>query len=315
MPSVGSGGASRRRRGRRTIAALVAAVGVLSGAAGAPGDSRYAADTPYGIPASLHRSLDERLAMFITAQAEGRWEEVAALLGRFRKGGRGFEYTPDHKECLLEQMQSGPMVWFEPRSIAYSSELMSIPPETWWWHLQGDAEFRKAAGIERVSTTVFAYRDQGQWYFTPPDYDDEWERSHITAAERTADHGSEIQVDLHPECPLALRDVRVAMDERWPSLRILTYALVNKAAMKVKGYGLGLARAGEPCFGVSAGVPTAIDPRAVSRREKSLSYSAYGYWCDGVANHRLVIDSVDFENGWEWHDPRFQTSEFRETCR
>ena len=271
-----------------------------------PGDDSYSSKSEFGIPTSLQPALDQRLAMFTAAQANQQWEDVSALLGRYRKGGNGFLYTVEHKNCFLQQIQSAPMVSFAAESIAYSSELHSTPPDQRWWYMRGVAEFKKSSGVVREITTVVAYRDQGEWYFTPPNYDDEWEKSHVTAADRLADYRSEVQLDLHPECPLRVRDWQVRMDAKFPSLRDMTYSLVNNSPKKVTSYTLELAQDGGS---ITAGLPTAIDPGSVSRREKPLTYSAYVYWCEGISPHRFVIDSVSFVDGSEWHDPRYQTSE------
>jgi hypothetical protein len=284
---------------------LIGLIGLVSLIADTLGDDKYSSSSEYGIPVALQSSLDERLAMFIAAQVKQQWEDVAALLGRYRKGGSGFLYTPEHKKCLLQQIQSSPMLSFAVESTAYSSELYTTPPDRHWWFLTGLGEFKKSSGIVRRPATVVAYRDQGEWYFTPPNYDDEWEESHVTPDDRIADYSSEIQVDLHPGCPLAVRDLQVHMHNKFLSLRVMTYALVNNSRKRVTGYTLQLLREGGS---ITAGLPTTIDPGTVSRHEKPLTYSAYSYWCDGVSRHRFIIDSVDFADGSKWHDPRYQTS-------
>ena len=277
-------------------------------------DNKYASDSPYGIPVPLQRSLDQRLAAFIEAQANQRWNDVAPLLGRYRKGGYGPLYSAEHKRCLLSQMNSAPMVSFIPEGTAYSSELMTTPAEQRWWYLRGSAEFKKPAGLLTTQATVVAYLDNGDWFFTPPNYDEAWEQEHVTAADRAADFGSQVEVDVDPRCPLEVRDLHVTIHATLLSLRIMTFALANKTQKKIKGYTLGLARAGDECFGITAGVATAIDPGGVSHHEKPLSYSAYTYCCEGVSGRRLVIDSVLFDNGSTWRDPRFMSHEYLRAC-
>jgi hypothetical protein len=293
------------------LGVVISTVSVIVG--GTP-DHRHASDSAYGIPISLQPSLDHRLAMFIAAQSDQRWDDVALLLGRYRKGGNGFLYTPEHKGCLLSQIQSAPMISFVVETTGASSELRDTPPERWWWYLRGSAVFKRSSGVVTTPTTVVAYLDQGDWYFTPPNYDTEWEEAHVTAADRGADYRSEVQVDLDPGCPLEVRDLHVRMDEKYLSLRNMTFALANKTQKKITGYGLGLARDDEECFGITSGRPAAMNPGAVSVHEKPLSYSAYLYYCDGVSPRRLVFDYVQFADGSTWNDPRVLSNEYKNAC-
>jgi hypothetical protein len=162
--------------------------------------------------------------------------------------------------------------------------------------------------------TVVAYRDEGDWFFTPQDLDREWETAHITEAQRAADYSSQLKLDNDPGCPLEVRDVRVGMDKTYPSLRNVSFALVNKSAVTVQGYGLALGRVDDECFGVTTARPAVILPGATLKSEKPLGYSAYLYWCEGVMDHRLVVDHVTFADGTEWHDPRFLDEDHRRKC-
>src|SRR4029453_3569380 len=100
---------------------------------------------------------------------------------------------------------------------------MTTPAESRWWYLSGPATL-KNVGSEARSVTVLAYRDEGDWFFTPQDLDREWETAHITEAQRAADYSSQLKLDNDPGCPLEVRDVRVGMDKTYPSLRNVSFA-------------------------------------------------------------------------------------------
>jgi hypothetical protein len=204
------------------------------------------------------------------------------------------------------------MVSFAHESTRYSSELMMTPAASRWWYLDGPAAFRDS-GSETRRVTVVAYLDGGEWYFTPPNYDREWEIAHVTEMQRAADYRSQVWVDLAPGCPLEIRDLHISMNQKYLSLRDASFTLMNKSSKTIKAYGLALGRADEECF-VTRGSPTLIPPAAASGNEKALGYSAYLYWCEGVSDRRLVIDWVTFADGTEWRDPRFLSDEHRQKC-
>src|SRR5262245_40596121 len=148
------------------------------------------------IPSELQPSLDEGLRRFIEAQANGQWDEVARLLGRFRGNSRrGFLYTPAHKECLLSQMRAAPMISFVKERVMFSTAILSEPTERRWWILEGMAEFKTASGSAKSRILMTAYRDQNEWYFTPPSDDPGWEREHVTEADLARDLSSNVSID------------------------------------------------------------------------------------------------------------------------
>lgn len=161
------------------------------------------------LPTNLRPSLQERLSLFTRARASGGWDEVAQLLGRYRRGGTGDHlYTDTHKQCLISQMQSFPLIafTFSFDKVQHSTEILSMPAGSRWWYLIGEGTFRLPSGEMKRQTQVVAYRDNGQWYFTPPNYDKSWEKTHITEADVSTDRADEIEVESNSKCPLEIRD-------------------------------------------------------------------------------------------------------------
>jgi hypothetical protein len=255
------------------------------------------------LPEELRPSLQKRLAIFTQAQADGRWEEVSNLLGRYRRGGTGdHPYTSVHKACLVSQMQTQPMVefTFSFENILHSTEILSMPAASRWWYLAGEATFRSQSGeLTKQQTQVVAYRDQNQWYFTPPNYDSYWEKSHITDADFSIDRADEIQVENNPKCPLEIREVHVFMDKQHPSLRDVKFALRNKTSRKVKGFTVRLYdKGGSVIYAAGA------DMKSNEQHSDKMNTSAYVYFCDGIQKQRFVVDSVYFADGSEWQRKR-----------
>jgi hypothetical protein len=121
------------------------------------------------IPEALKPSLLARLAQYTQAQAGGRWDSVASLLGPHRGAGHfAVSYTPVHRACLIDQMKPFSMVSFEFKNEMFSTEILSTPPSRRWWYITGDAVFNVNGTDQKTKTSFIAYRENGQWYFTPP---------------------------------------------------------------------------------------------------------------------------------------------------
>src|SRR5262245_18622651 len=132
------------------------------------------------LPVGLKPSLDARLTQFTKAQADGRWDEVAAMLGRYRMGDVGHHPLPrDAKTCMVVQMKDIPMVSCVMQGYTFSAEILGVPLDRRSWDLDGEAVFRTATGEQKSRSTLTAYRDQGSWYFSPPDLDDYWLTKHL----------------------------------------------------------------------------------------------------------------------------------------
>ena len=250
------------------------------------------------LPTSLRSSLQERLSLFTQAQADGHWDEVAGLLGRYRRGGVGDHlYTPTHKQCLISQIQNSPLVAFSFsfEKVMFSTEILSMPAGSRWWYLPGEGTFRTQSGEMKQQTQLVAYRDNGRWYFTPPNYDSYWEKTHITEADFSIDRADEINVENNPKCPLEIRDVHVFMEREFPSLRDVKFTLQNRTAKRVKGFTVRLY---EGKGGTSHSAGHEIEPNAAI--EEKMDSSAYAYFCDGIEKKRFVVESVWFADGSEW---------------
>src|SRR6266436_5524000 len=157
------------------------------------------------LPADLKPSLDARLAQFTEAQADGRWDDVAAMLGRYRMGGVGHHLlTPEAKGCLVTQMKEIPMISFTLKNYIFSDEILSLPPDKRFWDLVGEAVFKPARGEQKSQSKVTAYRDKGEWYFSPPNYDRYWLKTHLTEADFAIDRADEIEIEDSPASPLQI---------------------------------------------------------------------------------------------------------------
>lgn len=266
--------------------------------------SRSLAQKTQGIPEELKASLDSRLQEFTRAQAEERWDEVAALLGRYRRTGGQEFYTHEHKQCLITQMRSAPMVAFTVEEVTFSSELYSLPPEREkWWYLHGQARFKTESGEASEQSSVVAYRDKQEWYFTPPSYDDRSEKSRLKPADFSVDHRDELRMLTAPDSPVELVDVHVFINKKFLSLRDLEFRLRNKTNKKIFGYSMYMGKAEDPASRMLRGAPLKIEPGETSAIQRT-SYSAYLFYCDSRTKHLLEIDGVDFVGGSEWKSPR-----------
>lgn len=266
-----------------------------------------------GIPFRLKPSLDEGIRRFTEAQATGRWDEVAKMLGRFRGGSRGTLYSPEHKECLLSQVKAMPMTSFVTEQIMFSTEILSTPAAKRWWFLMGVAKYKTSKSTIKSPSQITVYRDRGEWYFTPPNYDDDWVRDRVTEADFLVDRSANIVLELDPACPVEIHDLSVAMDREFLSLRKLNFTLRNKTNKKIVGYGLRLGSVGDHCFGFMQGSPLTIESHGTARASE-VTYSAYVYYCEGETKKRLVIDEVNFADRSSWTDPRFRRKRIPKDC-
>jgi hypothetical protein len=249
------------------------------------------------LPEELKPSLETRLAVYSGAQRDSKWDVVASMLGRYRRGGTGDHLiTPSQRKCMVEQMRTTPMTAFTYKSSGFSTEILNVPAEKRWWYIGGPATL-KVNGQEKNSNFKFvAYRDRGQWYFSPPNIDEYWEKTHLADADTAADYANEIVIHNNPTCPLEITDLHAFLDKQYPSLRNLTFKITNRSRKRVRVYTLRLySNGGEIIYGT----PADLEPGA-SRADK-MDSSRYVYFCDGVTKDNLIVDEVDFANGSEWH--------------
>ena len=303
---------NRHSIGAGTFALLVSLfqVGVTSSQAQTTSGKRV---PTAGIPFHLQPSLDQGIRRFTEAQATGRWDDVAKMLGRFRGGSRGPLYSQAHKECLLSQMKAMPMISFVTERTIFSTEILSAPAGKRWWLLMGVAELKTPSGTTKSQTQITSYRDRGEWYFTPTNYDRAWVRDRVTEADFLVDRSTNTELELDPACPVEIRDLSVVMDREYLSLRKLNFTLRNKTNKKIVSYGLRLGSVGAPCFGFMQGSPLTIEPHGMARASE-VKYSAYAYYCDGEVKRRLVIDDVSFADGSSWTDPKFRRNRIPKDC-
>jgi hypothetical protein len=255
------------------------------------------AQTNGSLPDDLRPSLDARLSTFVQAQNDGKWELVASMLGRYRRGGAGDHlYTPQQKACPVSQTRAFPMISFTDPRVRFSTEILSMPAGRRWWFLSGEAVFGGKSPGKR-STTVVAYRHEGEWYFTPPNFDDYWARTQIAETDLATDHGNEVEVERTPDSPLEVLDLRVFIDKGEPSIRDVKFKLRNRTVKKVTAFVINIYSNADGSTGLSMGQN--IDPGGVL--EVNTSSSRYVYFCDGVNKDRVVVDSVSFADGSEWH--------------
>ena len=252
-------------------------------------------------PQELRPQLQSRLERFLKAQEDGNWEEVAQMLGSYRRGNQYLEYTPEHKACFIAQMKTMPMVAFDfsVQESPFSSEIMFTPAGRRWWTLVGEGSFRKGAEIIKHRASLVAYRDQNDWYFTPPPFDDNaWAREHLGPEEIARDHGGEVELIAPPGFPIEVVDLHVFIDPEDPASRKVRFRLHNKADKRITAYSFEISDAkGRGSISVGTGAaPDAIEPGGLSRVWEE-NYAAYLYWCEGESPMRIKLQDVTFAGG------------------
>ncbi len=265
---------------------------------------------PHTLPDDLRSSLEERFSTFMAAQSEGHWGDVAELLGRYRFGSPdGSFYTSSYRQCLVSRMQELRMLDFEfsiPNLYTCTTK-MDLPTgtvarfaaEQLSWYLRGTGKFQTSSEDWMEQTQVIGYRDQGQWYFIPPQQhmQAKWEKIHYTEADFARDRQEEIDIRNSPSSPIEITDVHVYMDRKYPSLRNVKFKLRNKTAKKVTWLSAGITIVGLPGGHYWSG-PYDIKPKGYLAHEDSVS--AYGDFCDGIWKQVMEINEVHFADGSKW---------------
>jgi hypothetical protein len=255
------------------------------------------AQTQGMLPDELKPSLNARLSQFIQAQADGEWDVVASMLGRYRGGWVGHHpFTQESKACLVSQMKAFPMIAFDMKDYRFSSEILRLPLDKRAWNLIGEAVFKSGAEEQKTKSGLTAYRDNGEWFFTPPDYDRYWEKQQFNDADLAIDRAEEIEIQDTPGSPLEITDVHAFLDKEELSLLNVTYKLRNRTAKKVTGFIVSFYEKGGSA---DESAPAAIDPGASIEKKQSLS--RYVYFCDGVTKQKFIVVSVDFADGSQWN--------------
>jgi hypothetical protein len=264
---------------------------------------------PHALPDDLRASLDKRFSEFLAAQAEGQWDNVAELLGRCRFGWctDGNFYISSYKQCLVSRMQEVRMLGFDfsnPDLYTCSTKMelptgtvARIAAEQLSWDLRGTGKFQTSTEDWTEQMQVVAYRDQGQWYFIPPqqNMEHQWERAHYTQADFARDRQEEIEIRNSPLSPIEITDVHVYMERQFPSLRNVHFKLRNKTSKKVIALS---ARIGDESGSHDFSGPYRIAPKGYLSLNQD--FSAYGDFCSGVRQHPMVIMDVHFADGSKW---------------
>ena len=248
-----------------------------------------------GIPVELRASLVEGIQHFVEAQRDSDWNQVSLLLGEFRGMSYGTRYSKAHKECLIEQMKSERMLSFQPTGAGFSTAMLGRPLSQKWWYISGVAEFDKQGSKVERETTIIAYRHEGRWFFTPPNYDEQWRATKLTDAELSA----YMKVEIAPSCPLQLVRLSVKMDPQFRSLRRLSFDLRNNSKKEVDGLGFRILTTNANGY-MSTGMPFKMRPGEVVSSPDNIKYAGYAYYCEGESEKRFIIDWVTFKDGSKW---------------
>lgn len=267
-------------------------------------------EKPWQFPEALRSELDSRLHTFTEAQANGDWNKVDQMLGKYRRGGNYLEFTPSHRACLIEEMTRYPMIRFKYTvwDKSFSDEILSTPPERRWWELVGEATFRQNEKEVKTQTHLIAYRDQGDWYFTPPPIDNATAASHFTKEELAADLVDQDKVIFRvaDDSPLRIVDVHVFTDTKNVMSRRVKFRLRNTTGKRVTGYTYRISDSTNDGDEISSigDQKDWIEPGAESHEFDEDDATGY-YWCEGQGNVKTIIEIQDvrFEDGSEWTAP------------
>jgi hypothetical protein len=297
----------QNREGRKSLLILIAFAMTIFGNLTCVAQD----EKPWQFPAALRPSLDDGVKVFMAAQAEGRWDQVAQLLGDYYRVDSRMRYTPARKACLILQLQAAPMIafTFNVQESPFSSEILSTPPGRRWWRLVGEGTFR--IGIDKVTrrTSITAYRDGNNWHFSPGTYFDYevWARTHLPAKKVAADPKDELDLLVPPDCPLEVVDLRVTIDEKDSSSRRIQFRLRNKSTQRVNSYFFEITdERGEGSISVST--PEFIEPGAFSRNWDETT-SVRSFWCEAEPRMRLKIEDVTLSDGTTWKSDESSTAE------
>lgn len=148
---------------------------VLFGICQSPTPNAGSGASRWEIPEELRASLASRLSLFTSAQADGHWDIVEAMLGKYWVAHQNYPaenifLTPVRRKCVLSRMRKSPILSFEVKKVLHSTEIYSTPVSRRWWYLSGAGVVKTESGQRPQTISVSAYRDGGEWYFTPFDY-------------------------------------------------------------------------------------------------------------------------------------------------
>jgi len=269
------------------------------------------------LPDDLRSSLEKRLSTFLAAEAEGRWDEVAELIGECSRCAGGSLYTDLYKRCLLSRMQEIRMVDLDfsihDLTTCTMTELPAGPmtrvaAEQLKWYVGGTGSFQTSSERWTEQTQVVAYRDNGQWYFIPPQQhmQEKWEKIHYTEADFARDYRQELEVRNSPSSPLEITNLHAYMDRKFPSIRNVRFKLHNRTSKKVVGLRAEITMINGR-GAIDFGGPFEIEAKGEMALEQSAS--AYGDFCRGIDKQALFVEEVDFADGSKWKSEEQAKSE------
>jgi hypothetical protein len=279
-------------------------VGVLCLGSYAAAQIRACLPEPHALPDDLRTTLEARLTSFLTAEAQGHWDDVEELLGN-----RGEVSKSSYRGCLISRMQELRMVSFDLSTPALytCTTTRDLPSETvdrvmaeqLRWSVRGTGTFQTSSETWLQETQVNAYRYQGQWYFIPPQWamQDKWEQAHYTEADYARDYRDEIDIRNSPSSPIEITDLHAYMDRKFPSLRNIKFTLRNKTSKKIVAISVRISL--EDLEGLTDMVgPYEIKPNGSLTLEQD--DSAYGDFCSGVWKREIVVREAEFADGSKW---------------
>jgi hypothetical protein len=158
------------------------------------------------------------------------------------------------------------------------------------WYVRGTGRFQTSSEAWLEETQVRAYRNQGQWYFAPPQraMQDKSEKVHYTEADFARDRRDEIDIPNPPSSPIKITDVQVHMNRRFPSLRDVKFMLRNNTSKKVVALSL---RIGDETGETDMAGPYEIEPKGQLAEE--VDTTAYADFCEGIREKTMTIEEVN----------------------
>jgi hypothetical protein len=269
-----------------------------------PGICQY--PDAWKFPEALHTSLDARIRSFTQAQANGDWDTVSILLVKYRRGGDYMLYTPAHKACLISQMQQTPMIdlAYEVYDKSFSSEILSTPPERRWWTLVGTGTFVQDSKRVTAKTILVAYRDQGDWFLTPPPYDNAKDSFSLTPEMLEKDLKDDVELRVPADSPIEVVDLHVLIDKDDYLSRHISFRLRNRTQKRITRYDFTISDSGHD-GSISAGIGEPIDPRGTSR-EWTEEFNTALYRCEGEKKIYIELQAAGLEDGTEWESESYK---------
>jgi hypothetical protein len=170
------------------------------------------------------------------------------------------------------------------------------------WSVGGTATFQTSSATWLEETQIRAYRDQGKWYFVPPQLamQNKWEEIHYTEADFSRDRRDEIEVPNPPSAPVEITDVHVYMDRKYPSFRNIKFKLRNNTSKRAVALSV---RIGNESGTAEMSGPFELEAKKQISIEETVA--AYGDFCGGLFKDAMVVKDVSFADGsgWEFKKP------------